>query len=144
MSLATIRSLFERELSTAYSTLPQPVMVVFDNVQEVPPADASGEFVQLTISFPSLTEPVLCLTESGIENIRGNIQISCYGPRARGMKRLEELASVAAQTLNNLQTAADPDGVRPRIGSISGPEAVLSGDAPHALVTLSAPFTAKG
>ncbi|MFM1900898.1 MAG: hypothetical protein RLZZ216_1474, partial [Cyanobacteriota bacterium] len=33
MSLATIRSLFERELSTAYSTLPQPVMVVFDNVQ---------------------------------------------------------------------------------------------------------------
>ena len=30
------------------------------------------------------------------------------------------------------------------VGQINGPDNVLEGDAPYALVTVSAPFTAKG
>jgi len=140
MSLATIRSLLERELTAEFA----PLTVVYDNVQETPPQGADSEFVVLAISFPSLTTPTLCPKESGLDDIRGNVQISCYAPRARGMKRLEELGVKAAVALNTLQSKPDPDNVRIRIGQINGPVPVLSGSDPHALVTVSAPFTAKG
>jgi len=141
MSFAAIRSLFERELNAEFSAMQPPVTVVFDNVQDTPPGE---EFAIVNLSYPSTTEPVLCPDESCIEVIRGSVQVSCYSQRGRGMKRLEQMATVAMRTLNNLQKAYDPDGVRPRIGSIDGPTPILSGDQPQALVTIAAPFTAKG
>ena len=141
MSIANIRKLIETEINTAYAGMTPAVPVVYDNVQEEPPGQ---EYVMLSISFPSFTEPVLCPDESNIEYIRGTVQIACYTPRAQGMLRLESMASVGMVALNNMKAATDPDNVRLSIGSISGPDPVLAGDAPLALVNLAAPFTAKG
>ena len=141
MSLANIRALIETQMNTAFQSMTPPVPVVFDNVQEAPPGD---EYVILSISYPSFTEPVLCPDESAIEYIRGTVQLACYTPRAQGMKRLEEMSSTGMQTLNSMKAAADPNNVRLSIGVIAGPTPVLSGDQPYALANVAAPFTAKG
>lgn len=142
MSLQTIRSLFERKITTAFSGLSPAVPVLYDNVQEEPPGGAATEYVRLIVSFPSLTEPIVTKAESSIEVIRGSVQISCYGPKAKGMKRLEEMAATAATTLNTLKT--EDTTIRASVGEISGPISVIDSNNPHALVTISAPFVAKG
>ena len=141
MSLAHIRSLFESTISDAYAAMTPAVPVMFDNVQETPPAD---EYAILSLSFPSITEPTLCLNESGVEYIRGNVQVVCYVPRQQGMKRLEQMAETAIVALNSIQAQTDTNNVRPRVGAINGPVSVLSGDGSHALANVSAPFVAKG
>jgi len=141
MSYANIRAVFETAIATAYELLPTPVPVMFDNVQETPP---NSEHVILSIGFPSLALPVLCPTETNIEHIRGSIQISCYTPKGRGMKRLEELAAVGAAALVGIPAQPDANDVRPRIGAIEGPTTILSGDQPYALSVVSAAFTARG
>ena len=142
MSLQTIRSLFERKITTAFSGLSPAVPVLYDNVQEEPPGGAATEYVRLIVSFPSLTEPIVTKAESSIEVIRGSVQVSCYGPKAKGMKRLEEMAATAATTLNTLKT--EDTTIRASVGEISGPISVIDSNNPHALVTISAPFVAKG
>ncbi len=143
MSFQAIRAVFETELFAAYQAMTPPVITVFQNVQETPPGTgADAEYVVLQISFPSTTEPVLCLDISNTELIRGSVQINCYSPRERGMGRLENMAAVAMSTLNTLK-AADTT-VNACVGEISGPTNVLSGDNPLAMVVLSAPFTARG
>ena len=142
MSLQTIRSLFERKITTAFSGLSPSVPVLYDNVQEEAPGGADTEYVRLILSFPSLTEPIVSKTESSIEVIRGSVQISCYGPKAKGMKRLEEMATTAASTLNTLKT--EDSTIRASVGEISGPIHVIDSNNPVALVTISAPFVAKG
>ena len=141
MSLANIRALIETQVNDAFQAMSPAVPVVFDNVQEEPPGT---EYVILSVSYPSFTEPVLCPEGSSIEYIRGTVQLACYTPRAQGMRRLEEMATVAMQTLNFMKAAVDPNNVRLNIGSISGPDPVLAGDQPLALVNVAAPFTAKG
>jgi hypothetical protein len=142
MSYATIRAVFETALDFAYSSLPTPVPVLFDAVQETPP---NSEHVILSIGFPSTAEPVICsVGEGNIEYIRGSIQVSCYTPKGRGMKRLEELAQVAAQTLVQIPLQPDVNNVRPRVSNIEGPTPILSGDQPYGLSVISAVFTAKG
>jgi hypothetical protein len=142
MSYTAIRAVFEAALNTAYQGLTTPVPVLFDNVQETQP---NGEHVILSIGFPSSTEPLVCSTgETNIEFIRGSIQVSCYVPRGRGMKRLEELAAVALQTLVAIPQQADPNKICPRVGNIEGPTPILSGDEPYGLSVVSAVFTARG
>lgn len=141
MSFAKIRAMFERELNAAFQAMVPPVPVMFDAVQETPPGQ---EFAVVNLSYTTVALPILCPNEAGIEDITGNVQISCYSPRGKGMKRLEEMAAVAWRTLNTLQAQPDPDGVRPRIGSVEGPVPVLTGDDPLAMVSISAPFKAKG
>lgn len=141
MSYANIRAVFETALDFAYSNLPVPVPVLFDSVQETPP---NTEHVILSIGFPATALPQVCPTETNIEHIRGAIQISCYTPKGRGMKRLEELAQVGIQALVAIPSQPDANDVRPRIGAIEGPTPILSGDQPYALSVVSATFTAKG
>ena len=144
MSLANIRSLVEVAVTNAYAALTPPVPMVYQNVQEEPPGGANTEYVIVSLSYPQLTEPILCPDESNIEAIRGNVTLFCYTPRASGMKRLEELGAVAIRTLNNLKGASDPNSVRFNLGSVEGPIPVLQSDNPLALVNVNAPFTAKG
>jgi len=142
MSYATIRAMFESAIVAAYQALPVPVPVCFDNVQETP---SDGEHVILSISFPGTAEGTVCgLGEGLIEYVRGSIQVSCYAPRAQGMKRVEQLAQVAATALAQLYLRPDPDNVRPRVSNIQGPTNVLSGQQPYALAVVSAAFTGKG
>ena len=103
MSFLTIRSLFERKITSAFTGLSPSVPVMYDNVQDEPPGGAATEYVRLIISYPSLTEPIVSKTESSIEVIRGSLQISCYVPKGKGMKRLEEMAGTAISTLNTLK-----------------------------------------
>ena len=145
MTLQTVRAVFESWLTTQFNAMTTPpVAIVYDNVQETPPADPTQDWVLINISYPSITEPILCPDESGIEYIRGNIQVSCYAPRGFGMLRVEELASVAATALCSVNTAPDPNNVRPRVGSIAGPQAIGTGDSPYMLSVVSAPFSARG
>ena len=72
-----IRGQIEIKVRDAYA----PTPVCFDNVDETRPADAP--YVMCIISWPSTAEPVLCQGEGMVENIRGNLQISCYAPGAR-------------------------------------------------------------
>ena len=140
MSLQQIRALFEAELSIAYQAMTPSVPVVFDNVQEEPPGT---EYVVMSLSYPSFAEPQLCPDESLIEYIRGNIQLACYTPRAQGMRRLEEMATVGMQTLNTIATSPFSLGMNPRMGQLLGPLPVLAGNTPYALVNVSGPFTVR-
>ncbi len=102
MTLKTIRSLLKRKITTAFAGLSPALPIMYYNVQEEPPGGVDIEYIRLIISLHSLTEPVVAKAESSIEVIRGSLQISCYGPTAKGMKTLKELATTAAPTLDTL------------------------------------------
>ena len=62
----------------------------------------------VNVTYTDMTNPVLCKEEAAMEQIRGNIQVSCYTKRGQGMKQLEELAAVAMQTLVQMKDICDP------------------------------------
>ena len=90
MSFASVRSVIESKVFETYQGLAQPVAVVFDNVQETPPATP---YVACIVSYISTTEPVICPGGGAVERLFGNLQLSCYAPKGKGMKYLEELAA---------------------------------------------------
>ena len=133
-----IRGHIESKVNTAFGRLNPPVEVVFDNVQETPPA---LPYVICLISYTNTTEPVLCQGESMVEALNGNLQLSIYAPRARGMSALELYGAEAMKVMN---TMYDPSAeARVKCGQINGPVPVLSSSEPYALVTVSCPFTAR-
>lgn len=142
MTLAAIRSLFESELNTAFQAMSPAVPVVFDNVQETPPGD---EYAIVSLTYATTTQPILCTTESGIEALTGTVSVSCYTPRQQGMKRLEQMSTVAMSTLNGIRAAADADAdvISASVGSIEGPTNIVDGNATYALATVFAPFRAR-
>ena len=138
MSFADIRAHIETKVSTAFGNLNPPVEVVWDNVQETPPA---LPYVICSISFLETTIPVLCQTEGMVEQINGNLQIAAYAPRGRGMKALEEYGAVSMEVMNNLFDWGEP--VKVKGGPINGPNPLLAGDQPYALVNTSCAFIAS-
>ena len=135
MTLASIRSAFEVYLQAALS----PVPVLFDNVAAAA-VDAESEHVMLTISFPEITIPVICQTESATDRILGNVQAVVYAPRNGGMKRLEELAIAAGQAF--YQVPHQQTNPIIRVGGLAS-LVVPAGDAPYLAINVSAPFTAR-
>ena len=137
MSLQQIRAHIESRVYSSFQALTPPIEVMFDNVQETPPA---LPYVVCLMSYVSTTESTVCATETGIENLRGNLQISVYAPRGRGMKALEEYATTAMLCMNNLYVwGSDP---KVKASQINGPNYLLAGDEPYAVATVSCPFTA--
>ena len=130
-----IRGQIEIKVRDAYA----PTPVCFDNVNEERPANTP--YVVCIISWPSTTEPVLCQGEGMIENIRGNLQISCYAPRGQGMKLLEDMGATAMTVMNTMYDWSNTTQIK--CGQVQGPTPVLSGDDPLALITTSCAFTAK-
>ena len=138
MSFQLIRAHIESRVNDAFQAMAPPLEVVYDNVQETPPA---LPYVICLISYVDTTQPVICQTESMVEDLRGNLQLSIYAPRARGMSALEVYAAEGMKVMNRMY---DRDGiVRIKCGQINGPTPLLSGDQPYALVTLSCPFVAR-
>ena len=138
MSFQLIRAHIESRVNDAFQVMVPPLEVMFDNVQETPPA---LPYVICVVSYADTTLPVVCQTESMVEDIRGNLQLSIYAPRGRGMSALEVYAAEGMKVMNRMY---DPDGiVRVKCGQINGPVPVLAGDQPSALVTLSCPFVAR-
>ena len=111
---------------------------MFDNTFETPPA---LPYVVCLVSYTSTTEPVICQGESMVEALNGNLQLSIYAPRGRGMGALELYGAEAMKVMN---TMYDPSqAARVKCGQINGPVPLLNGDQPYALVTVSCPFTAR-
>ena len=138
MSFAAVRSVIESKVWDQYQGLSTPIDVVFDNVQETPPA---LPYVICLISYITTTEPVICPGGGALESLFGNLQLSCYAPRARGMKALEDMAAEGMKAMNGMYEWGEATTVK--CGQISGPTPVLAGTEPYALVTLSCPFNAK-
>ena len=138
MTFASVRAVIEKKVFDQYQALTPAVTVVFDNVQETPPA---LPYVICLVSYTTTTEPVLCIDGGAIEDLRGNLQLSCYAPRAEGMKQLENLAAEGMKAMNTMYDATADSRVK--CGQISGPTPVLANAEPYALVTLSCPFSAS-
>ena len=60
MSFANIRSLIEVAVANAYGALTPAVPVIYQNVQEEPPGGADCEYVIVSLSYPQLTEAIIC------------------------------------------------------------------------------------
>ena len=138
MSLADIRAHIESRVNTAFGNLNPPVEVVFDNVQETPPA---LPYALVSISYTDTTIPVLCQTDGAVEQINGNLQIAVYAPRGRGMKALEQYATTSMLVMNNLYDWGS--SVKVKAGPINGPVPLLAGDQPYAMVNTSCGFIAS-
>ena len=134
MTLATIRAYIETRVAAAYPG----ITCVFDNTFETPPP---VPYVICLISYPTTTEPVICQNESAVEQLRGNLQISCYAERGKGMKPLEEMGVQGMVLMNRMYEWDSP--VKVRCGQISGPTPILAGTEPYGLVTISCPFNAR-
>ena len=137
MTFSSVRAVIESKIWNQFQGLSTPISVVFDNVQETPP---HVPYVICIISYITTTEPVICPGGGALENLFGNLQLSCYAPRAKGMKALEDMAAEGMKAINTMYDANASTKVR--CGQISGPEPVLAGDEPYALVTLSCGFNA--
>ena len=87
---------------TAFQNLNPPLEVIFDNVQETPPA---LPYVVCTISYTDTTLPVLCQTEGHVEQLNGNLQLAVYVPRGRGMGALELYGSECTKVMIGLYDA---------------------------------------
>ena len=138
MSFASVRAVIEQKVNGVYQGLTPAIPVVWDNVQETPPAEAH---VVCLISYVTTTEPVICPDGGAIENLQGNLQLSCIGPRGKGMKQLEELAAEGMRAMNTMYDQNATTKVK--CGPISGPAPVTSGPEPYVVTTLSCPFHAS-
>lgn len=132
-SLALVRSYIETRVAAAFPG----ITIVYENVQETPPG---LPYVICLIGYPSTTEPVICQTESMVERLSGNLQLSCYADRGQGMKALEAMGVQAMTIMNNMYEWDSP--VRVRCGQIQGPTPLLAGPQPYGVVTISCPFNA--
>ena len=137
MTFQAVRAEIESKVYSAYQNLNPPVEVLFDNTFETPPA---LPFVICLVSYVSTTETIICQTESGVENFQGNLQLSIYAPRGRGMGALELYAAEGMKVMNTMYDWSS--SVRVRCGQISGPVPLLNGSEPYALMTISCPFGA--
>lgn len=135
MSFQQIRSYIETRVAAAFPG----ITCVFDNTFETPPP---VPYVICLISYPTTTMPVLCTSESMVEQLRGNLQISCYAERGEGMGPLEDMAAQGMTCMNNMYDWSD-FYTKIRCGQISGPTPVLSGTEPYGLITLSCAFNAE-
>ena len=133
-TLADVRAYIETRVAAAYPGVP----IVWEGVQETPPP---VPYVVCLISYPSTTESLLCRDESMIENLRGNLQISCYAERGQGMKPLEAMGVQAMALMNRMYDWSSP--VKVRCGQINGPTPILAGTEPYGLITISCPFNAR-
>ena len=93
MTLQAIRAHIETRVNDAFQALVPPIEVVFDNVQETPPA---LPYVACLISYTDTTVTTVCPTDGAMEQLNGNLQLSIYVPRGRGMKALEQYGASAA------------------------------------------------
>ena len=138
MSFQKVRAHIESKVFAAFRSLSPPVEVVFDNTFESPP---SMPYVLCTISYVDNTEPVICPDGTAVENLKGNLQLSIYAPRGRGMNDLESYAAQAMVCMNRMYDKTSD--VRVKCGPINGPVSSLTGTEPYAMVTISCAFGAR-
>ena len=137
MSFADIRAHIETKVNDVFQALSPPVEVVFDNTAETPPA---LPYVVCLISYSDTTMPTVCVTDGAVEQLNGNLQLSIYARRGRGMKALGEYSAEAMKAMNTLYQWGN--SVKVKAGPINGPTYLTAGDEPYVVATLSCPFLA--
>ena len=138
MTFQAIRAHIETKVNDAFQALVPSIEVMFDNVQETPPA---VPYVVCLISYLDTTVTTVSVTDGAMEQLNGNLQLSIYVPRGQGMKALEEYATTSMVLMNNLYDWGST--VKVKAGQINGPVPLLNGDQPYALATISCPFIAS-
>ena len=138
MTFQAIRAHIETKVNTAFQALSPAVPVVFDNAQETPP---DLPYVVCLVSYTDTTVTTVCVTDGAMEQLNGNLQLSIYVPRGQGMKALEEYGAEAMKVMNSLYDWGG--AVKVKAGQINGPVALLDGNQPYALATISCPFLAS-
>ena len=138
MTFQAIRAHIETKVNDAFQALVPPIEVMFDNVQETPPA---VPYVVCLISYLDTTVTTVSVTDGAMEQLNGNLQLSIYVPRGQGMKALEQYSATAMQVMNSLYDWGG--SVKVKAGQINGPVPLLNGDQPYALATISCPFIAS-
>ena len=78
--MLTFAAHIESRVSDAFGALSPAVEIVWDNVQETPPA---LPYVVCSISYTDTTVSTVCPTDGSMEQINGNLQIAAYAERAR-------------------------------------------------------------
>ena len=138
MSLSAVRAHIETRLAAAF----EDYSVVYDNTFETPPP---LPYVQCSISYQESNEPVIWPEESALEHLQGTIQLTCYAPRANGMRTLEDMTAIGMTALNRLYSPGD-EVANVKVRSILGPEYILSAEElsqrPYVMSSTAAAFTA--
>ena len=137
MTLQAVRAHIESKVYSAFQGLTPPVEVCWDNVNETPP---ELPFVICLISYTNTTETIICQKESGVENLTGNLQLSIYAPRGRGMGALDLYATEGKKVMNTMYDWSS--SVRVRCGQVNGPVPLLNGPEPYVASTLACAFSA--
>lgn len=140
MNYQAIRAKIEGPLLTAYNSEIPSIPVYFDNVTAVPP-DPPNEYVRINFMFGMMSE---CTLESSLDYARGAIVIRCFASKGKGPARAQELISLAATVINQInatrKTATD---TYVRIKDISGPMFPPTEDLPHFIARIDAGWEAR-
>ncbi len=140
MSLQQVRQLFEGPVVIAMAGATPPVPIYVDN-QIFTDADAAKEHAIVRVDFGLTTEETL---QENHERLRGVVTVEIYTLKGRGPGRAQELATLVAQALNNVNSCGPnpATGVYGRVRAMEGPSFFPLSDTPHYLSRLSCSFQA--
>ena len=140
MRYQAVRAAVESPLQNAFRVLSPAVPVFFDNITAAP-ADATTEYVTVSLSFGLTTEQTL---ESNFDRIRGSIVIRVYTEKGKGSARNQTLMDTAVTTLLGLSASTRAaTGVYLRPGVIDGPTFSTTEASPHLVGRVSTGFIAE-
>ena len=140
MRYQAVRAAVESPLQNAFRVLSPAVPVFFDNITAAP-ANATTEYVTVSLSFGLTTEQTL---ESDLDRIRGSIVIRVYTEKGKGSARNQTLMDTAVTTLLGLSTSTrGATGVYLRPGVIDGPTFSTTETSPHLVGRVSTGFIAQ-
>ena len=81
MSFAAVRAVIESKVWDQFQAMSPAVPVVFDNVQETPPA---LPYVMCLVSYNTTTEPVICPGGGAVERLLGQPAAVLLCPTGKG------------------------------------------------------------
>ena len=140
MRYQAVRAAVESPLQDAFQALSPAVPVFFDNITAAP-ANATTEYVTVSLSFGLTTEQTL---ESNLDRIRGSIVIRVYTEKGKGSARNQSLIDTAVTTLLRLSASTRAaTGVYLRPGAIDGPTFSTTEVSPHLVGRVSTGFIAE-
>ena len=140
MRYQAVRAAIESPLQTAFGALSPAVPVFFDNITAAP-ANATTEYVKVSVEFGLTTEQTL---ESNLDRIRGSIVIRVYTEKGKGPARNQTLINTAVTTLLGLSASTRAArGVYLRPGSFNGPTFSTTEAAPHLMGQVDTGFIAE-
>lgn len=140
MRYQAVRAAIESPLQNAFKVLSPAVPVFFDNITAAP-ANATTEYIKVSIEFGLTTEQSL---ESNLDRIRGSIVIRVYTEKGKGPARNQNLIDTAVTTLLGLSTSTRAStGVYLRPGAINGPTLSTTEASPHLVGRIDTGFIAE-